>query len=137
MSKSVQFHVENPTVWVTYGPAEYDRSSCSSSSMYKFAPTTSPPPPVNTTSTNNQTKQSRPFIKPLDLSMIPNSSRRSVDPGLDSIINKKTTKLSVDTRTMVPSFFSAHCEYQEEEEGLDDISILIMVYRLNKDTVHL
>jgi hypothetical protein len=68
--------------------------------------------------------------------MIPNSSRRSVDPGLDSIINKKTTKLSVATRTMAPSFFSAHCEYQEEE-GLDDISIFIMVYRLNKDTVHM
>lgn len=138
MSKSVQFHTEEPTIWTTYSPVEYDRSYCSPSCMYTFAPIASLPPPVNTTTINNQTKQSRPFIKPLDLSMIPNSSRRSVDPELDSIVNSKKPELSVDTRTMTPSFFSAHCEYQEEEEkeGLDDISILIMVYQMNKDFVN-
>ncbi|KAI9345766.1 hypothetical protein BD770DRAFT_184264 [Pilaira anomala] len=126
MSKSVRF---NPidTIVMTYSADEYDRS-CFASVIpiaYTFRPSSSSSVPVTN---NNQVvphQTSRPMIKPLDLSVIPNSRRRALESpmtppilGLKKTANKKP-KLSINTQSLTPLFFSGlstHYKSKEDEE---------------------
>ncbi|KAI9272400.1 hypothetical protein EDC94DRAFT_259196 [Helicostylum pulchrum] len=121
MTKSVRFNLID-TIFTTYSADEYDRSCFASviPTAYTFRPIVSAPPPV----TSQVLPQTRPTIKPLDLSVIPNSRRRALDspvtPPLKKTLNKKP-KLSINTQSLTPLFFSGlsthyKCKEGEEEE---------------------
>ncbi|KAI9019969.1 hypothetical protein CLU79DRAFT_756562 [Phycomyces nitens] len=109
--KTVTF---NPidTVEYTYSASEYDRSR-----FAVYPPTTissfRPPVPVPALAiqtTKSITPAKRPYVAPLNLSMIPNGSRRSITTSLDMPLAKKVTqkpKLFVDTKSISgPLFFT-------------------------------
>jgi hypothetical protein len=119
MSKSVRFHPVD-TIIVTYSADEYDRS-CFASALpitYTFRPapipTVTAPPPIITSA--------RPVIKPLDLSVIPNSRRRVLDSPVEKPVKQsKKPKLSINTQSLTPLFFtglSTHykCKNEDDEE---------------------
>ncbi|CAO3638775.1 unnamed protein product [Mucor hiemalis] len=128
MSKSVRF---NPidTIITTYSADEYDRSCFASviPTSYTFRPALAEIP-----STPNTIKStaSRPSIKPLDLSIVPNSRRRALEsPTTPTFENTNTLKktsnkkprLSINTQSLTPLFFSGlsthyKCKDEEEEE---------------------
>lgn len=127
MSKSVHF---NPidTIITTYSADEYDRSCFASAipTSYTFRPS---PIPTTVTTQVVTVPQSRPFIKPLDLSVIPNSRRRVLDSpitpnNIDMTMKKSSNKkprLSINTQSLTPLFFSGlsthyKCKDGEEEE---------------------
>lgn len=125
MSKSVRF---NPidTIIITYSADEYDRSCFASviPTSYTFRPSTIP---ATVTAQVVTLPQSRPVIKPLDLSMIPNSRRRVLDSPIipnDMTMKKlsnKKPRLSINTQSLTPLFFSGlsthyKCKDGEEEE---------------------
>jgi hypothetical protein len=107
--KSVTF---NPieTVHITYSAEEYDRSRYASMPItsFTFRPLIIQTPPSN--------HNIRPVIKPLDLSMIPNSRRRALPFDNTSC---KRPKLSIDTQSLTPLFFSGLSTHYtlEEEDG--------------------
>ncbi|KAI8054201.1 uncharacterized protein B0P05DRAFT_575439 [Gilbertella persicaria] len=122
MLKTVRFHPID-TIIMTYSADEYDRSCFASASpiKYVFRPAQQTPVvlpvPIQT---NNTTK---PVIKPLDLSMIPNSRRRVIDSPIQEAnhVNNKTKrpKLSINTQSLTPLFFSGlstHYKYKNEDE---------------------
>lgn len=124
MSKSVRFNPVD-TIIVTYSADEYDRS-CFASALpitYTFRPvattnaTTITPPPIMT----NQTS-TRPVIKPLDLSVIPNSRRRVLNSPVEKPVKQsKKPKLSINTQSLTPLFFSGlsthyKCKNEDDEE---------------------
>lgn len=131
MSKSVRF---NPidTIFTTYSADEYDRSCFASviPTSYTFRPVLADIP-----STPNTLKSitARPNIKPLDLSIVPNSRRRALespttptDNNVNNTTNLKKTsnkkpRLSINTQSLTPLFFSGlsthyKCKDDEEEE---------------------
>jgi hypothetical protein len=138
MSKSVRFNPIDEII-TTYSADEYDRS-CFASAIpisYTFRPAVcsspiviaSPVPAVSTAAAPIQ----RPAIKPLDLSVIPNSRRRALespntpnnnnDTTTIKTINKSSKKprLSINTQSLTPLFFSGlsthyKCKDEEEEE---------------------
>ncbi|KAG2232163.1 hypothetical protein BDF21DRAFT_409327 [Thamnidium elegans] len=119
MSKYVRF---NPidTIFTTYSSDEYDRSCFASviPTAYTFRPI------INTPVTTQVLPQTRPTIKPLDLSVIPNSRRRALDSPITTPLKKslnKKPKLSINTQSLTPLFFSGlsthyKCKEGEEEE---------------------
>lgn len=136
-TKSVRFNPIN-TIITTYSADEYDRSCFASSVMptsYTFRPlppcvsqpqqaiTTTPEFLAATPIVPSQCK--RPMIKPLDLSVIPNSRRRALEsPPLTPstpLNNKKKPRLSINTTSLTPLFFSGlsthyKCRDEDEEE---------------------
>jgi hypothetical protein len=122
MSKSVRFNPVD-TIIVTYSADEYDRS-CFASAMpiaYTFRPAvTTLPPPITAKQVAPAT--SRPVIKPLDLSVIPNSRRRILDSPVEKPVKQsKKPKLSINTQSLTPLFFtelSTHykCKNEDDEE---------------------
>lgn len=127
MSKSVRFSPEI-TTFITYSADEYDRSCFASCNpiQYTFAiPTVSTEStPMTTTSMIPTQQQDRPAIKPLDLSIIPNSRRRALDsPNTVETprLNSKKPKLTINTQSLTPLFFSGlsthyKCKNEDEEE---------------------
>lgn len=120
MSKSVRFNPVD-TIFTTYSADEYDRSCFASviPTAYTFRPIIGTPPV-----TSQVLPQTRPTIKPLDLSVIPNSRRRALDspvtPSPHKSLSKKP-KLSINTQSLTPLFFSGlsthyKCKEGEEEE---------------------
>ncbi|KAG2208122.1 hypothetical protein INT47_010484 [Mucor saturninus] len=125
MSKSVRFN-NSDTIIITYSADEYDRSCFASviPTSYTFRPSSIPTTAITQVVT---VPQSRPVIKPLDLSVIPNSRRRVLDSpitptnaDLKKLSNKKP-RLSINTQSLTPLFFSGlsthyKCKDGEEEE---------------------
>lgn len=125
MSKSVHFS-DSDTIIITYSADEYDRSCFASviPTSYTFRPS---PIPTTVITQVVTVPQSRPVIKPLDLSVIPNSRRRVLDspiaPNNDDIkkLSNKKPRLSINTQSLTPLFFSGlsthyKCKDGEEEE---------------------
>lgn len=115
--KSVTFKESLETVYSTYSADEYDRSRYASIPITSFTFK-----PIHTTTqrqdiVNNTT---RPAIKPLDLSIIPNSRRRALNSPQLSTPTKSTCKkpkLSIDTQSLTPLFFSGlSTHYKNEDE---------------------
>ncbi|KAF1799350.1 hypothetical protein V8B55DRAFT_1537727 [Mucor lusitanicus] len=120
MPKSVQFQTE-ATIHFTYSSLEYDRSLSLSSSQSIPSHSTVYASPLPQRSTINITKicrsnQSRPFIKPLDLSLVPNSSRRALDSNLSGL----------NARPVLSE--GHHDQAQQEHDGLDDFSMVVMAF---------
>ncbi|OBZ84961.1 hypothetical protein A0J61_06993 [Choanephora cucurbitarum] len=131
MPKTVRFDPID-TVIITYSAEEYDRSYFVSAVpvTYSFRPVVSDVTmntPVLSTTTQPSHHTGRPSIKPLDLSIVPNSHRRALEspiqPEVDSINDKKTKrpKLSINTQSLTPLFFSElsthyKCKNEDEEE---------------------
>ncbi|KAK4521277.1 uncharacterized protein ATC70_011891 [Mucor velutinosus] len=120
MSKNVQFQTE-ATVHLTYSSLEYDRSRLSSSSQplsshsTVYATALPQGSAVNITKINRPS-QARPFIKPLDLSLIPNSSRRALKSNLNG----------TDARPFLSN--KDHGQAQQEHDGLNDFSMVVMAF---------
>ncbi|KAG2196013.1 hypothetical protein INT46_007784 [Mucor plumbeus] len=125
MSKSVHFNTEI-TTFTTYSADEYDRSCFASIKpvQYTFTiPITESITPAKSI-TSIQQHQDRPTIKPLNLSIIPNSRRRALEsPNATEAprkINKKP-KLTINTQSLTPLFFSGlsthyKCKNEDDEE---------------------
>ncbi|KAI8885278.1 hypothetical protein K501DRAFT_215905 [Backusella circina FSU 941] len=127
MTKSVRFS-DDITIIPTYSSDEYDRSCFAFSEPMPISYTFRPPTPpkyeeeetVIITSNNN-----RPMIKPLNLSLVPNSRRRALDSPFEETPIKKTRKPKLTINTQFnngPLFFtglSTHykCKEEEEEQG--------------------
>lgn len=127
MSKSVRF---NPidTIVMTYSADEYDRS-CFASVIpiaYTFRPLSSSVPITHHNQVVPQQTSSRPIIKPLDLSVIPNSRRRALEsPMTPPILGLKKTsskkpKLSINTQSLTPLFFSGLSTHYKSKEGEEE-----------------
>ncbi|KAI8380797.1 hypothetical protein BD560DRAFT_387136 [Blakeslea trispora] len=140
MPKAVRFDPVD-TVIITYSAEEYDRSyfMSTSHSVYSFRPVVSDvtiDTPVLSISAPNNT--ARPSIKPLDLSVIPNSRRRVLDSPVQpepSYINNtkknKKPKLSINTQSFTPLFFSelsTHYKCKNEEEEEHGFLVSVMAY---------
>ncbi|GAN10413.1 hypothetical protein MAM1_0352c09954 [Mucor ambiguus] len=127
MSKSVRFNPEI-TTFVTYSADEYDRSCFAAFNpiQYTFALPTTPieSTPTTTSMIPTQQQQDRPAIKPLDLSIIPNSRRRALDSPTAvqaPRLNSKKPKLTINTQSLTPLFFSGlsthyKCKNEDDEE---------------------
>ncbi|CAO3651049.1 unnamed protein product [Mucor fragilis] len=126
MSKSVRFNPEI-TTFTTYSADEYDRSCFAACNpiQYTFAiPTTASIEFTPTTSMIPVEQQDRPAIKPLDLSIIPNSRRRVLDSPTTveaPRLNSKKPKLTINTQSLTPLFFSGlsthyKCKNEDDEE---------------------
>ncbi|KAF1799362.1 hypothetical protein V8B55DRAFT_1537826 [Mucor lusitanicus] len=126
MSKSVRFNPEI-TTFITYGADEYDRSCFAACNpiQYTFAiPTTTTPIESAATCMIPAQQQDRPAIKPLDLSIIPNSRRRALDSPTAvqaPRLNSKKPKLTINTQSLTPLFFSGlsthyKCKNEDDEE---------------------
>lgn len=129
MSKSVRF---NPidTIIITFSADEYDRSCFASviPTTYTFRPSLPTPNVTIKPATISCQPATRPTIKPLDLSIIPNSRRRALEsptsPSTASPTNtneRKKPRLSINTQSLTPLFFSGlsthyKCKDDEEEE---------------------
>lgn len=125
MSKSVRFNTEI-TTFTTYSADEYDRSCFASIKpvQYTFTvPTTESITPAKSIIPIQQ-HQDRPTIKPLNLSIIPNSRRRALEsPNVVETPrkNNKKPKLTINTQSLTPLFFSGlsthyKCKNEDEEE---------------------
>lgn len=114
----MQFQIK-ATIHLTYSSLEYDRSHSSSSfqpipSHSTVYATPLPQRPTVNIVQNCRSNQPRPFIKPLDLSLVPNSSRRALDSSLSGL----------DVR---PFLSEVHKQAQQEHDNsLDDFSIATM-----------
>lgn len=120
MSKNVHFQTK-ATIYTIYSSLEYDRSHCLSQTSSRSTSCATPLPQRSAVNVNHfrRPNQPRPFIKPLDLSLIPNSSRRSLDSSLNDFVSE------ADSR---PFLSKGHRQAQQEHDGLDDISMIIMAF---------
>ncbi|CEP14004.1 hypothetical protein [Parasitella parasitica] len=125
MSKSVRFNLEI-TTFTTYSADEYDRSCFASTQPIQYTYTI-PSISESTTAvipTAQHQPQDRPDIKPLNLSIIPNSRRRALEsPNTPETpkMNLKKPKLTINTQSLTPLFFSGlsthyKCKEEDEEE---------------------
>ncbi|GAN11646.1 hypothetical protein MAM1_0775c11225 [Mucor ambiguus] len=103
-------------MYVTYSSIEYDRSHSqpipSHSTVYA---TTLPQRSAVNIAQTCKTTLSRPFIKPLDLSLIPNSSRRALNSSLSGANEQ-------------PFLSEGHDQVQQEQDGFDDFSMVVMAF---------
>ncbi|KAI8393523.1 uncharacterized protein BYT42DRAFT_551346 [Radiomyces spectabilis] len=116
--KAVRFSCKD-TVRFTHSAAEYDRSSMTHT-FYTFRP----PPPVEACKSPRSATVSlmpRPRIAPLDLSIVPNASRRTPAWHTPTHAVKTKPKLQINTESIEgPSFFtrlSTHYRCFDEDEG--------------------
>ncbi|KAI8643855.1 hypothetical protein BD408DRAFT_414325 [Parasitella parasitica] len=126
MSKFVRFNPEI-TIFTTYSADEYDRSCFASTQPIQYT-FTIPSVADSTASTIipviQHQQQDRPPIMPLDLSFIPNSRRRAFEsPSTPETpkINSKKPKLTINTQSLTPLFFSGlsthyKCKNEDDEE---------------------
>ncbi|KAG1472778.1 hypothetical protein G6F56_001331 [Rhizopus delemar] len=132
MVKSVSFNLAD-TICYTYSSEEYDRSyfayiePCIKYTFPFLPENTSNQLTGSTTNSLQQCNGNRPSIKPLDLSIVPNSRRRTLESPTENNISAKKVRnrpsLSINTKTLSegPLFFtglSTHykCKDDEEEE---------------------
>jgi hypothetical protein len=124
MTKSVRFSDEITTI-PTYSSEEYDRSCFAFSEPMPIAYTFRPPTPPKYEEPVILSTTARPMIKPLNLSIVPNSRRRALESPFEETPIKKTRKPKLTINTQFnngPMFFtglSTHykCKDEEEEQG--------------------
>ncbi|KAI9478908.1 MAG: hypothetical protein EXX96DRAFT_572683 [Benjaminiella poitrasii] len=129
MSKTVRFNPVN-TINLTYSADEYDRSCFfyTTTANCTFRPALSQTKLISKTVTSIASNMTRPAIKPLDLSSIICSKENKVK------VNKKRPKLTINTQSLTPLFFtqlSTHYKCKEEdddEECGEEYLIPVMAY---------